>query len=521
MFQFFIRGVKRAPLSSLLLLQVSGTVGYTQISLQALSETRYGELPQGGSESIPTFYSDLSSEFRWQWLLTGARVEGFNSPDLSLHYEQLSQRYLEASWRWGAARIGNSYGILGRGLLLRSFELPAFIHEDPRLRRRHSVIRDFDGVRLSLAPGPVNLLVLGGEPALDPLAPPSDDNRPRRFGRVAGAQLGIRIPAGIEIGGAYLRLNDGSAERKDYAARFVNGSLSPALAALGMNELGLDLYAEYATRQGGNAFGKLDRTSPHALFGAAVLSYGSAGLSFEYKDYRDFNLGVNDPPSLVRQSTEVLLNRGTHVLLLEAENGYQVELAVVPARRTRLTINLSAAENDFGPDLPSYEFWQRYISLNYGGDPLDAKLFADFSNNSIEGDRRFTAGTGVDRSLPSGLILGAELQWQQVHRVVPGLIDAYFANATSEARIQGWKNLTMYFRLERSAEPDLRFSAGEPEVTTKIVYWPGGGIGWKPMAQIETQFFVGKRLGGLFCDHGYCIEVPSYQGAELRFLARL
>jgi hypothetical protein len=51
----------------------------------------------------------------------------------------------------------------------------------------------------------------------------------------------------------------------------------------------------------------------------------TAGASWEFKDYQNFELAVNEPPTLVREHSFALLNRSTHVLQPSQERGTQFE----------------------------------------------------------------------------------------------------------------------------------------------------------------------------------------------------
>lgn len=492
---------------------------FGQLSVQSLTLASYGKLPRAAEEKAPAYYNHLSIEFRREvsqsgWLLAGLRLQNFASPELNKYhpalnedYNDLSQRYAEAGWSWGRARAGHSFAIFGRGIVLRGFELPGFVYEDQILRERHSVTRDLDGWKLTLSPGPLNVMALSGVP-VNPLVPPSDERR--RSGKLGGAQVSLRLPGGLEAGAAYLELRD---DRKTVVAtRFLKWSLAPMLSWMGWSELSAEFFGEYATAQGRGAFGKLDLETPHALYLSGALTFGAWGASVEYKDYRDFALGINDPPSLVRENAEVLLNRATHVLLQEAEKGVQVELSFAPRPKTRVTANLSEAKNDFGPGLDVLRYKDRYLAFEWLGDPFSAKLFVDGSRDDIRFEtERLSGGLAADYYFRSGVTLGGDLQWQKIRRLAPSRFDYHFTNFYAAMRLQGWKNFSGFVNVERSTDP---FEAATVE------YWPGAGIGWQPIPAVDLQFFAGKRRGGPVCDHGYCLEVLPFEGMELRVSTR-
>ena len=107
------------------------------------------------------------------------------------------------------------------------------------------------------------------------------------------------------------------------------------LARLGLTGVYADFQGEYAQRDVAfDRFFSLDRDLGRALYLAATLASGPWGLSLEYKDYEDFALEhINNPPPLIREHSAYLLNRITHDVLADDEQGYQAELSyVLPSR---------------------------------------------------------------------------------------------------------------------------------------------------------------------------------------------
>ncbi len=491
-------------------------IALAQLSLQSLSQISYGKLPRATrGADLPTYYNHLSMEYRRNsflndelGLLAGARLQSFSSPELNSpfsneSYNKFSQRYVEASWRWVNVRAGNSFAIIGRGMVLRSFELPGFLYEDPQLRQRHSVIRDVDGWKISLSPGPFEVMAISGKP-VDPLRTPSDKSR--RSGEVRGGQASVRLPGNVRVGGVYLEFRE--RQNVPLATRFLQFSLKPILTTLGIREFDADFYTEYATVQGRNGFGKFDANHPYAFYFSGTLASGVWGASFEYKDYRDFAFGINDPPSLVRENAEVLLNRATHVLLAEAERGIQAEISFAPAPAWRIIANYSNAENDIDENLPVTRYHEALLAVEWFRETITAKIFIDGSRDDLLFEKdRLTSGVAADYHFTSDLTLGADVQGQRMRR-----LDYEFTNYYAALRFGGWKNLSLSVQMERSSDP---FETDDL-TTKKKKTWAGIGIGWQPMPQIDLQFFGGERRGGNACDHGYCLQVQPFSGVELR-----
>jgi hypothetical protein len=344
---------------------------------------------------------------------------------------------------------------------------------------------------------------ISGKP-VDPLRTPNDESR--RRGEVRGGQASVRLPGGVRIGGAYVEFRE--RQNVPLATRFVQFSLKPVLSTFGIRDLDADFYTEYATVQGRNGFGKFDADHPHAFYFSGTLACGAWGASFEYKDYRDFAFGINDPPSLVRENAEALLNRATHVLLAEAERGVQAEISFAPAPAWRITTNYSRAKNDLGANIPGARYHEALLAVEWFGEHLTAKIFADGSRDDLLFERdRFTSGVAADYHFTNGLTLGADVQGQHMRR-----LDYEFTTYYLALRFGGWKNLSLSVQMERSSDP---FETDDLTAKKKKT-WAGIGIGWKPASQIDVQFFSGKRRGGNACDHGYCLQVQPFSGVELR-----
>ncbi len=495
-----------------LFLSIFCTSGLAQLSVRTLSLARYGELPRSDSDSNPSYYSDVTIEYRYKWLLAGLRGEGFNSPEANLRfggdakYGHISQRYAELFWSWGSARAGNLYGILGKGLIMRAFELPGFVYESRVFRKQHRVIRDIDGLKFSLTPGPLSLTGFGGS-IIDPLKPP-DENRD--LGDLVGGQASLALPALLSLGLAYVEHETGSFRAK-LSSYFLAWSADDLLERIGAGALTFDFYAEYATDQSFGQVAAFNKNTPHALYLASNFTWNTFGGSFEYKDYQDFNFGINDPPPLIRENAEVLLNRATHVLDAASERGFQLEFFYSPFALSRIIANYSRARDDRREDVQPL-FIERYLGVEYSGDPWGLRFFLDTGQDELFSETgRFTAGIAPDYSRTDGTTIGLNIQWQRFKR-----LDNRIKNFHATFSIQNWRKFSFAFSGERSNDPNET----DDLAAKAIKYFINGSIGWHPTPQMDLQLFLGKRRGGTACDHGFCIEVLDFEGMELRLETR-
>jgi hypothetical protein len=492
--------------SFLIWIPLQSRISNAQVSVQSLSVARYGTLPNTNEGNNPSYYSDLLIEYRRDWLRAGLRGEGFGSSEFENGYQHISQRYAEISYEWAEVRAGNFYGAFGQGIILRSFELPGFVYESRVFRTQQRIVRDIDGLKITLRPGPLEVTALAGTP-VDPLLPPENDAR--RTGDVVGGQAKINLPGAVSIGAAYLEHE--TTFRSKLATYFASWTADALLQKIGLPSATLDLSGEYATDNGFGKAASFDLESPHALYLSGNFTINTVGGSFEYKDYRSFDFGINDPPPLIRENAEYLLNRSTHVLDASAEQGVQMELYFSPNSHWRFLGNYSRARNNFGENLkPLFE--ERYLGIEYLGGPWFVRAFADGGKDELFSEvERFTTGVSPEYQFYNGTAMGMDIQWQRIRRASLPFFDYDFTNLYLAARVLNWKKFTTALGVERSSDPDI---------TESSKYFLNLSLIWKPISQIDLQLFAGKRRGGTACDHGYCIEVLDFEGLEFRMETR-
>lgn len=479
------------------------TVLHAQLSVRTLSTTRHGKTLESGLKTHFDYYSDLTVEYRLRNLVVGVRGEGFGAPDIDSDYNRIRQRYAEYEWDWGRARVGNFYGIFGRALILRGFELPGYINEDLfRTHEQQRVIRDFDGAKLELTPGVFNFQLLAGSPG-EPLRL---HNEKRRNGDLAGGQASVALTDQTNIGASFLR-HKTDIDLTKLSSFFLSWNADAVLQKIGAGALTFDLYGEYATGSRENNNGTPnDQSEPRALYLSANGTVRSFGFSVEYKDYKEFLTNISDPPPLILENSETLLNRATHVLDPRAEKGFQVEAFYSPFLLSRVVANFTRARNTWQGqnDL----FIERYLAFEYLGSPIFLKAFIDSGRDELVSEiERFTTGVAPEYTLANGTTVGLDLQWQHVRRAVPPFFDNRIKNLFASIRVRDWNGLSLALNAERTTDPDY---------TDSSELFLNASVGWAPTHQVDLQLFVGKRRGGPACDHGYCIEVPSFNGTGLR-----
>lgn len=487
-----------------------------QLRLSSLSELQYGRLP-GDDAFEPALYGQLTLDYAAGGWRLSARGEGFDSGAASGGYAHLLQRAVE--YRRGGLELGagHFYDIAGSGLLLHAFELPGVVTEDRGTRRRYQIIRDLDGVRLAYRRGPVSLRLWRGTPVNSGL-PPGLDGVDRRQGTVQGGTVEVQPLDAVDLGGGALRLEAGG-ESEWLAHSFARLRLGAWLAAAGLDGVYAETYAEYAQRQARvGRWLSLYRDLGRSLYASLSLTVGDLGLSFEFKDYRDFQLAqINDPPTLIREHDAFLLNRVTHDILADDEAGTQTEVSYALPGGRMLTANYTTVRRRQGPGAADdLESWELFVQAQTPVGPrMDGLVFADFNRTRILADeRRITVGSQWNAYVAQTWALSADVQYQDVDRRF-GAAEFPFENYYLGLEVSPSAAWSCGLTLQRSTDAlETGATAGE------AIYWWGGNAAWDFGAGHSAYVFAGKRRFGLACTGGTCYEVLGFEGVELRLVSR-
>ncbi len=440
----------------------------------------------------------------------------FGTPDFD--YAELAQKFAEWSSPGLRVRVGNGYAMLGRGLLLRAFELPGVLRTAVYPPVRYAESRDLDGVIIEARRGRLGATLLSGRPVLDPGAPPGAESAfiLRRGGTVSGGRAELNCGRGLRFGASYLRTDgtaaDGQEDQGGVDLEVRAHELLPALAAA---DLDLRLYGEYAGR-GWRPFadGLLMRDGePHALYTALEINHGAWGASFETKRYHRFNLAINDPPSAVPEFSPHLLNRATHVLQAQDERGHQLAVqGALPRGWTAHAARAFAANRDdvLGEYRNRRRYEVSYLGLESpGAGAWRGALFGAFGQDEPEAVvDRHGLGVRVERSWADGWSAALDLE-RQVNRRTVFAADQRFTEHFLAAGVARAGRGSLTVLLELADDPVL------DEDT-----WWGASANVQLGASHEALLFAGRRRGGNACTSGTCYFVPDFRGAELRLLSR-
>jgi hypothetical protein len=450
-----------------------------------------------------------------------SRDEGF----LPARYDEITSKYAEWEDEGLRLRLGDGFATLGRGLLFRAFELGGVVRDAVFPPAQYTDSRSLEGVILEAGRGPVSVLLLGGEPVRYPDVPPGIVELPRREGHVGGGHAAFAIHPALDLGAGYLRSErqalGSPPELAEYAAADLTlraARLAPSLAARGCD---LQAYAEYAGRSWDPLGDGLDTggETPHAFYTATQLSLGRWGGSFETKDYDGFALGWNDPPNLVPEMSQHLLNRMSHFLLAGGEHGRQLSVMGSLPGELALQVESARAVNEVN-GLKRY----RLDAVVLQGDPLARlrwEVFAATGRDEVEGltDHR-TAGLAVGREIGEGLSLRLNAEYQRAERTTFGDVST-FENVFLALGVDRAGRGTLALQVEFSNDPDEK---DDPLTFDLVETEPRRWVALVAVAPLnrrhEATLFAGSRRGGTACTSGTCYLVPDFTGAELRLVSR-
>ena len=479
---------------------------FAQFQGHSLFEFQGGNVPGSKPSDLKTAYEQLNVTYRHSFFQGGVRFEGFGHSDSDKTYAKISQ--YKAYFKQGRSEIklGHFYELIGRGLLLRSYEIPGSIFEDEAFRTRYGFYRDLEGVLLKTQGSWYKVKVLSARPLVNALPPnqPRDDRRPDKVDAGEGSILWKRQ----EIGFGFLR-NKRNHESNDYSTLHLD-----------LQFPWFSVYTEYAQQVSDQPFLNPETDAPQAFYGSVTYAIGAFGFSAEFKDYHQFFLGsgFNDPPPLIREQFYVVLNRSTHVLKVSDETGYQLEGYWHANNGARLTLNATRAENDLYRTFQYEEYFLEY-DTPWGRSRL-VKGFVDWAQDTFVGEKnRFSAGGHFEQRFSRRMTLTLEAEYQQFRWQSFDNFDV--ENQVYHIGLSRTPRYSMVVIYENTTDPRLTDDVATTlKLETGRRHWLGVSLGYKPNYKHQFQLFAGKRRGGPACTSGICYEILDFEGVELRYTTK-
>jgi hypothetical protein len=455
-----------------------------QVNGSFLNEIQLGNIPNRKPTDLVSNYTRLNLNFDYKNISFRSMSEIFVSQNDNTSYIFPSQISLQYKSNHLEVKLGNIYETIGRGNILRSYEIPGSILEDKIFRSRSYFYKDLLGASIKYTKDKFNLKLIGGKP-LDNLLPPTQLLKDRRSETVFAINPEYKFNK-VKFGTGLMTYDNTIDKQKVLLTNY-------ASYAKGNSSIYLELSNQLNVNQS------------YAFYGGFNFTKGDFGGAIEIKDYKNFLIGtgINQPPALVREHIYRVLNRSTHVLLPDNEKGLQVELFYTKNNHL-FTINQTLAQNDFNKKfLYSETFFEYQYNYENGN---SFKTFLDYSQDDFKDEQnRISVGAQHDFSIKKNKIK-LEFEAQTFSRQNQQVVNQVYGVSFSPK-----SNFTISPVLEITNDPFL---------TDNTKYYLGAYSRYVLKSKYTIQGFIGERRGGPACNAGICYEVLDFKGAELKGIIR-
>lgn len=491
-----------------ILLIADSPIAFAQLYGSNTIELQAGNLPFAESRDLTTSYNQLNLFYDSGNISLFGKAESFLSPVSARSFTQFTQKRLQFQDDQLRIRIGNFYETLGRGLLLRSYDIPGSVYEDAFNRTRYAFFRDLEGIAVDVNTQRFQFKALRASPLNNLLPPNFEPDSLRRPDLAEAIQANFYANSALNIGLIYMRTNGGTGDYREFISSILEANISS----------NIQFFGEYAFESDQAFSFKQDKDS-FAFYSGINAFIGSLGGSLEFKNYQNFRLGngFNDPPSLIKEHTYPVLNRSTHVLNTSSETGFQAEMYYNFEAGHAVTVNVTQAQIGGFIDTRYFEFFtEALVQVN----PYSSvKVFFDYANDELKTEEdRWSFGVISDKSFQRALNLILDLQYQQFERTIDFRKTHNFYSAFSAAF---GSEIVLSAVFEASTDPQLTDNPTTfPQEESNTRFWPGLNALYKFNPTNTLEIFAGKRRGGPACTSGICYEILDFEGAELRLTTR-
>ncbi len=485
----------KKQLFSVVLFIASTTSVLAQLTGTNLFQFQYGQLV-GDEKSTPSIYDRTVVNYSLQKFKAALTIEQYYATTKSTNYTHLSQLSLQYNSKHFDINVGNYYATLGRGILLRSYQIPGALLQDLSYRSQHYFHRDVLGASTTIKFKNFNTTLLYGKPLNNVYTPVQDFNQ-RRSDEIMAFESKLSLFKQT-LGVSAMNLANTTGD-KLYIMSHLSGNVGSIWS----------YYVEAAKKTKLTNTDDILNNDAYALYASLNFAYKNFGASAEFKNYSNFILGsgINEPPALIKEHSYKVLNRSTHVLQPTNEKGYQLEVYYTFADNSNLVFNHTLAINQLNTKKTFQELFAEYsFSLN---NKHDMKLFADLAQDpfKLESDR---ISTGIYSAwmLNNKSTLKLDYEFQTLNRLSKTVQNHVFGISYSFK-----SKLALNLIAELSNDPFL--------INTKPTrVWIGTNMQYKLNSKNSIQLFAGQRRGGPACNAGVCYEVLDFKGLELRFNTR-
>lgn len=457
-----------------------------------LMEIQYGKIPGADSKSFPSIFDRTTIAYRKSGFKAAITVEQFHSEYSDRNYINLAQGLVQYKKKKWDIKLGNIYETIGRGSLLRAFEIKGAVIEELGVRSRQYFHRDFLGASIKYKTKKFTIQAIRAD-ALNILAP-TFSREDRRVDLVTSLSLTYNYLKNHKLGLNVMNHENPNGSSNNFGSVLFEGPISGPF----------NYYLEWANG--------LSQTDRYAVYGGVTGLIGDVSINFELKSYRDFIIGsgINEPPALIQDQTYRVLNRTTHVSNPLNEDGYQIDLSYTLKNGMVMVFNHALARNKVGTN--NFVFREFFIELNTSfAKNIDSKIFIDFTEDPFKDqDNRLSLGFYNTILVSKKLNLINEIEVQRFART---------GHKVNNQSILLGLNFASKFSIsllyENSNDP---FLTVEPDQSRRSFL--GLTASLKPNYKNSIQLFVGERQGGPACSSGVCYEILDFKGIETRWTTR-
>ncbi len=464
-----------------------------QLSWVNLAEVQFGKLPDELADPFVSWYDRLTIDYRFSAFKLSATIENYQSPYEDRNYIDLSQATLTYKKKKWTAKLGNFYETIGRGMILRSFEIPGALLEDFGFRSRNYFHRDQLGASIRYKDKKWNVMAMYSE-VLNNVLPPTFERSERRSQSVYAISGDYKFYNKHKLGLSYVASDDARLDMQHLYGINISGPFSDNFS----------YYVEFANSQ--------SDANDYAIYAGVNGILGDVSFNIEFKNYKDFIIGngYNEPPALIKQHTYRVLNRSTHVTNPLDETGYQLDLYYSLNDISSINFNHALAVNEFGNS--TFTFQEYYVEWsNALNERTDYKIFIDYAEDPFKAEsQRVSLGAYWDFALGESMRISPEIEFQT--------FDRSGQRVNNHSYALGWqvdKKLFFSLIVEGTTDTFLIFDADAAQR-----WYVGSNIRIKPNYKHTLNLFIGERRGGPLCNAGVCYEILDFKGMELRWTAR-
>lgn len=484
-------------------------------------------LPEGLGVSNQLEYSydnDKKQEILENWLnldyskgifSAGIRFDIFQPNDPNPLISRGKDKYADISYKYIGLNlrdenksldvtIGNFYAMFGRGMLLKSYE-------DRNLRVDNNLL----GVMLDGSYGNFRLQALSGM---------AENSNAARKDVLHAADLEYSIENLAKIGVSYV-------SNKPEFDQLARTSLASARIAPTIGNF--DFYAEYGVKMNedinNSKFNGDKDFVGESFYGNMNFYYGNFSFVSEYKMYDNFLFASNDgtiiynnPPSLRKDLTYILLNRHPSPLNQANEKGYKFEATYDVDNELSFTAEFAKTES-----LDKESLHQKVLGSNNSVQTMLEEYFLQVDKYWGESAKSIFV-SAYNEELSSNTENLTFVLDNSFYINEKNTIKVILEHQHTKNKITAEEYYDDIFLIEWQNSPNISIAFVSEMKTTEPTkgntvrkFWNYLQLGYNWNDHTDFNVTIGNRQAGNICIGGICRYEPEFSGIEFKMITRL